>query len=200
MTSEAGAVPTTDPHGLVIAIDGTSGSGKSSTSRGVASRLGLRYLDTGAMYRAVAWAALNRSVDVHDERALAKLMEGIRLDIRTAEGHFPEATAVFVDGEEGPMRGLNVDAVADDEGLKIDEQPGDPPFLGERGKRRGARSRPHGEAFGGFGLGEGQHHHLPGGFRPEVGPTGRRPGDNGLELLHCVPIRLRDDPACAIVR
>ena len=48
----------TIPVDIVVAIDGPSGSGKSSTSRGVAARLGLRYLDTGAMYRAVAWLAL----------------------------------------------------------------------------------------------------------------------------------------------
>ncbi|MFC5177122.1 (d)CMP kinase [Nocardioides taihuensis] len=56
---------------VVVAVDGTSGSGKSSTSRGVASRLGLRYLDTGAMYRAVAWWMLSRGVDVHDPAAVA---------------------------------------------------------------------------------------------------------------------------------
>lgn len=83
-----------------IAIDGPAAAGKTAIGMAVAKALGYRFLDTGAMYRAVAWAALNRSVDVHDERALAKLMEGIRLDIRTAEGHFPEATAVFVDGED----------------------------------------------------------------------------------------------------
>ena len=51
---------------LVIAVDGTSGSGKSSTSRGVAERLGLRYLDTGAMFRAMTWWLLSEGVDVHD--------------------------------------------------------------------------------------------------------------------------------------
>ena len=56
---------------LVIAVDGTSGSGKSSTSRGVADRLGLRYLDTGAMYRAMTWWMLEHAVDVHDASAVA---------------------------------------------------------------------------------------------------------------------------------
>lgn len=56
---------------LVIAIDGTSGSGKSSTSRGVARRLGLRYLDTGAMFRAITWWLLENGVDVHDPAAVA---------------------------------------------------------------------------------------------------------------------------------
>ena len=51
---------------LVIAVDGPSGSGKSSVSRAVASRLGLRYLDTGAMYRALTWWALEQGVDLRD--------------------------------------------------------------------------------------------------------------------------------------
>jgi cytidylate kinase len=56
---------------VVVAVDGTSGSGKSSTSRAVAARLGLRYLDTGAMYRAIAWWMLQHGVDVHDPAAVA---------------------------------------------------------------------------------------------------------------------------------
>jgi cytidylate kinase len=57
---------------VVVAIDGTSGSGKSSTSRGVATRLGLRYLDTGAQFRAMTWFMLERDVDVNDETAVAE--------------------------------------------------------------------------------------------------------------------------------
>ena len=57
--------------GVVVAIDGPSGSGKSSTSRGVADRLGLRYLDTGAMYRAMTWWMLRAGVDVDDPEAVA---------------------------------------------------------------------------------------------------------------------------------
>lgn len=56
---------------MVIAVDGTSGSGKSSTCRGVADRLGLRYLDTGAQYRAMTWWMLDHGVDVHDPAAVA---------------------------------------------------------------------------------------------------------------------------------
>jgi CMP/dCMP kinase len=56
---------------IVVAIDGPSGSGKSSTSRGVAARLGLRYLDTGAMYRGITWWMLREGVDVHDREAVA---------------------------------------------------------------------------------------------------------------------------------
>ena len=57
------------PAPLVIAIDGPSGSGKSSTARGVASKLGLSYLDTGSMYRAMTWHMLTHNIDVHDAQA-----------------------------------------------------------------------------------------------------------------------------------
>ena len=56
---------------MVVAVDGTSGSGKSSTCRGVAKRLGLRYLDTGAMFRAMTWWLLREGVDVRDAAAVA---------------------------------------------------------------------------------------------------------------------------------
>jgi cytidylate kinase len=56
---------------VVVAIDGPSGSGKSSTSRGAAVRLGLRYLDTGAMFRAMTWYMLQNGVDLADPAAIA---------------------------------------------------------------------------------------------------------------------------------
>ena len=59
--------------GPTVAIDGPAGSGKSTVSRTVAERLGVERLDTGAMYRAVAWAALQRQVDLGDDGALAEL-------------------------------------------------------------------------------------------------------------------------------
>ena len=58
----------------VIAIDGPAGSGKSSVSRAVATRLGFGFLDTGAAYRALTWLALNEGVDVTDDNASAKLL------------------------------------------------------------------------------------------------------------------------------
>jgi cytidylate kinase len=66
---------------LVIAIDGPSGSGKSSTARGVAERLGLAFLDTGAMYRAVTWLALQEGVDLDDQAAVADLLAHALMDI-----------------------------------------------------------------------------------------------------------------------
>lgn len=60
---------------LIIAVDGPSGSGKSSTSRGVARRLGLRYVDTGAMYRAMSWWMLENGIDIDDPEAVAQVCE-----------------------------------------------------------------------------------------------------------------------------
>ncbi len=57
--------------GMVVAVDGTSGSGKSSTCRGVAQRLGLHYLDTGAQFRAMTWWMLGEGVQVADPDAVA---------------------------------------------------------------------------------------------------------------------------------
>ncbi|MDX6321567.1 MAG: CMP/dCMP kinase [Propionibacteriaceae bacterium] len=59
---------------LVVAIDGPSGSGKSSTSRGVAKRLGLAFLDTGAMYRAATWLLLDSGADLSDHAAIGRLV------------------------------------------------------------------------------------------------------------------------------
>jgi len=94
--------------GVVVAVDGTSGSGKSSTSRGVARRLGLRYLDTGAMYRAVTWWMLRHGVDVHDPAAVAADCERPRIE----SGTDPEKPTITVDGEDvaAAIRGDDVNA------------------------------------------------------------------------------------------
>ncbi|MDX6261489.1 MAG: CMP/dCMP kinase [Kribbellaceae bacterium] len=68
---------------MIIAVDGPSGSGKSSTARGVATRLGLQYLDTGAMYRAVTWSALEHGLDLDDLAAVAERARAVRLSIST---------------------------------------------------------------------------------------------------------------------
>ena len=73
--------PVAETDRLVIAIDGPSGSGKSSTSRGVAEKLGLAYLDTGAMYRAVTWLVQQSEVDAADGDAVAALVENADIAI-----------------------------------------------------------------------------------------------------------------------
>jgi cytidylate kinase len=72
---------------MIIAVDGPSGSGKSSTARGVATRLGLRYLDTGAMYRAVTWSALEHGLDLDDTEAVAERAHQVELSISTDAQH-----------------------------------------------------------------------------------------------------------------
>lgn len=79
---------------LVVAVDGPSGSGKSSTSRGVATRLGMRYLDTGAMFRALTWWLLQQGVDVHDPAAVAARAE----EPAIVSGTDPEAPTITVAG------------------------------------------------------------------------------------------------------
>jgi cytidylate kinase len=77
--------------GIVVAIDGPAGVGKSTLARRLADDLGLRYVNTGLMYRAVARAALDRGIDPHDGATLAALAGDLRFEIRggslVAEGY-----------------------------------------------------------------------------------------------------------------
>lgn len=81
---------------VVVAMDGPSGSGKSSTSRGVADRLGLRYLDTGAQFRAVTLWMLRHDVDIHDPAAVASLADAPLLE----SGTDPLEPTIRLDGED----------------------------------------------------------------------------------------------------
>jgi CMP/dCMP kinase len=81
---------------LVIAVDGPSGSGKSSVSREVARRLGLEYLDTGAMYRAVTWSALEAGLNLTDVTAVADHVLALDLEMGTD----PSAPGVRVAGRD----------------------------------------------------------------------------------------------------
>ena len=87
---------TPDLSSLVVALDGPSGSGKSTTSRGVATQLGLRYLDTGAMFRAITWWMLQAGVDVHDAAAVAARAG----DPVLLSGTDPQAPTITVDGTD----------------------------------------------------------------------------------------------------
>lgn len=93
---------------VVVAMDGPSGSGKSSTSRGVAERLGLRYLDTGAQFRAMTWWMLEHGIDVDDPDAVAARVDEPVL----VSGTDPAAPTITVDGIDvsGPIRGPEVTA------------------------------------------------------------------------------------------
>jgi cytidylate kinase len=84
------------PASRVIAIDGPAGSGKSTVGRETARRLGLRYVDTGAMYRAVAVAAIRHSLDPGDESSLARTVEGITV----RPGSPAEPFRVFLGGAD----------------------------------------------------------------------------------------------------
>lgn len=66
---------------MIITIDGPAGSGKSTAARGLASRLGFQFLDTGAMYRAVAWACLRDRIDLQDLDAVVRLAQSLRIDL-----------------------------------------------------------------------------------------------------------------------
>lgn len=99
---------------MFVAIDGPAGSGKSTVARALAAREHLTYLDTGAMYRAVTCAALERGVDVSDADAVASLARG--LDIELTAG--ADGECLSVDGEDRsaqirtPEVDANVSAVA----------------------------------------------------------------------------------------
>jgi cytidylate kinase len=95
--------PILKKHPIVIAIDGTSASGKSTNSKLVAKALGYVYVDTGAMYRTLAWYCLQKKVDVDDAKAVAALCrkwktslecvkgtDGLRAVHLLVEGYFPE--------------------------------------------------------------------------------------------------------------
>ncbi|NYG08562.1 cytidylate kinase [Phycicoccus badiiscoriae] len=81
---------------LVVAVDGPSGSGKSSVSRAAATALGVGYLDTGAMYRAVTWWCLAEGVDLLDQQAVAQATREIPLEMGTD----PARPSVVVSGRE----------------------------------------------------------------------------------------------------
>jgi cytidylate kinase len=76
---------------LIIAIDGPSGAGKGTVARTVASKLGYRHLDSGAMYRAVGWKALGSSVPLDDDEAVARIAVESRIEIADGKVTIDEA-------------------------------------------------------------------------------------------------------------
>jgi cytidylate kinase len=81
---------------MVVAIDGPAGAGKSTVARALAERLGFRYLDTGAMYRALTWLAMKRGLDLGDAEALAQLAR--------------DQTVLFAEGDRVWIGGTDVTA------------------------------------------------------------------------------------------
>jgi cytidylate kinase len=81
---------------LRVALDGPAGAGKSTVAKRVAAALGVAYVDTGAMYRAITWKALQKGIELHDEAALNEMAHTIHIDFKPQ----PERQAVFVDGQE----------------------------------------------------------------------------------------------------
>ena len=91
---------------LVVAVDGPSGSGKSTVSRRLAQALGVPYLDTGSMYRAVTWAVLRADVDLHDTATITKIAAAARLTVGTD----PADPHIAVDGTGVDGATASVDA------------------------------------------------------------------------------------------
>lgn len=80
---------------MIVAIDGPAGSGKSTIAKEIARQLGFNKLDTGAMYRAVTFAALDRGIDLDDEAAIDALAEKIEIRFTNGTG---EDTRLTIDG------------------------------------------------------------------------------------------------------
>ena len=81
---------------MIIAIDGPAGSGKSTVARLIASRLNFKYIETGSMYRAVAWKAQQAGINPENAEQIAEVARTISLEFQPG----PERQKVFVDGEE----------------------------------------------------------------------------------------------------
>lgn len=100
----SGTVADAEALPVIVAIDGPAGAGKSTVGRAVAVRLGLEYLDTGAMYRAVTFAALRRGIDPSDEDDVAALAGDVEMSV--------DDSSVTVDGVDATVeiRGREVTA------------------------------------------------------------------------------------------
>ena len=89
------ATPTDHPSFVLIAIDGPAGSGKSTVGKALARALGLEYLDTGAMYRGVTFAALRRGIDPSDAEVVGRLARQVELEV--------DESSIHVDGVDATI-------------------------------------------------------------------------------------------------
>ena len=87
----------TEPSKKIITIDGPAGAGKSTLAQGLSRRLKWAYLDTGALYRALAVSATRRGIDGNDQLAIENLAQSLNITIQTAPGG---STATWVDGQD----------------------------------------------------------------------------------------------------
>jgi cytidylate kinase len=87
-------------HPSIIAIDGPAASGKSTIGLRLANALGYLFFDTGVMYRAVTWLALERGIDIGDEAAVTALAEDAHIDVSPASRSDGRTCDVFVNGQE----------------------------------------------------------------------------------------------------
>ena len=80
---------------MIIAIDGPAGSGKSTVAKIVAEKLNFRYIDTGSMYRSVAWKSLQKNTALRDEDAVADIASKVKIELVPGK----DGQLVFVDGK-----------------------------------------------------------------------------------------------------
>ncbi len=97
---------------IIIAVDGPAASGKSTIAAALAQELGYLYFDTGVMYRAATWAALDRGVVISDEAAVTKLAESLQIDVKPPSKHDGRQYDVLCDGTDvtWAIRSPEVDA------------------------------------------------------------------------------------------
>jgi len=123
----------------IIAIDGPAASGKSTIGKRLADDLGYLFFDTGVMYRAVTWSALQRGVDVHDEAAATRLAEEMSIDVAPASKSEGRACDVIVEGRDvtwetrRPEVDANVSIVSAYAGVRL--------AMGSQQRRIGQRGR-----------------------------------------------------------
>lgn len=124
---------------LIIAIDGPAASGKSTLGRRLAEWLGYLFFDTGVMYRAVTWQALQRGIDVRNEAAVTALANEIAIDVRPASDQDGRLCDVLVDGVDVTWEtrsepvDANVSIVAAYRGVRL--------AMGEKQRQIGRRGR-----------------------------------------------------------
>lgn len=130
---------------MIVAIDGPAGSGKSTIAKEIARQLGFNKLDTGAMYRAVTFAALDRGIDLDDEAAIDALAKQIEIRFTNGTG---EDTRLTIDGQDAsaairtPQVDANVSKVSAYPGVaRRHAHPPAPRSRGPRYRGRGSRHR-----------------------------------------------------------